>query len=55
MHKEPSIVEKIATLKCLGELEGAVETIEREGTMTPQVKAALATRRAELLRHKITR
>lgn len=52
MQPEPTLIEKIAALPCLQELEGAEEQIRRDGRMTSEVQAAIATRRAELLRHK---
>lgn len=52
MKPEPSLIEKIEDLTCLLELEGAEGQIERDGRMTPEVRAAIATRRAELQRLK---
>lgn len=50
MKPEPTLLEKIADLPNLGELEGAEGQIKLDGRMTPDVQAAIATKRAELLR-----
>lgn len=52
MRTEPSLIEKIEDLTCLLELEGAEGQIKKEGRMTQEVQAAIATRRAELQRLK---
>jgi hypothetical protein len=55
MRPEPSLVEKINALTCLEELDGAEGQIKQDLRMTPDVQAAIARRRAELMRHKPNR
>jgi hypothetical protein len=55
MKPEPSLIEKIAELPCLEELQGAEGQIRKDGNMTREVEAAIATRRAELQRLKFKR
>lgn len=52
MRTEPTLIEKIAELTCLQELQGAEEQIKADGRMDRDVQAAIATRRAELMRLK---
>jgi hypothetical protein len=50
MREDKTLVEKIEELACLGEIEGAESQIRQEGRITPEVSAAIALRRAEIMK-----
>lgn len=52
MKPEPTLPEKIADIKCPLELDGMQEQIEADSLLTPEIRACIATRRAELQRKK---
>lgn len=47
---EPTLREKVADLKCLGEVSGFRDQLEKEGRMTPEIDNLLRLRAAELER-----
>lgn len=55
MRQEPTLAEKIESLRCLDELAGFEGQIRLDGRMTEEVAAMLAVRRAELMRGKFKR
>lgn len=50
MRVEPTIRERIASLKCLGEVQGFRAQIEKDGRMTPEIDNLLQLRAAEIER-----
>lgn len=52
MKPEPTLPEKIEAIRHLLELDGAEEQIRESGRMTDEIRACIATRRAELQRKK---
>lgn len=52
MRAEPTIEEKIASLACEGEVDGATGQIVREAGMTPRIKSLLEMKRAQLRKER---
>ena len=50
MKPEPTLREKIATLKCEGEVEGFEDRLCQDGNLTPEAKNLLALRLEDLRR-----
>jgi hypothetical protein len=55
MRPEPTLLEKIATLTDLEEVDGFEEQARKQGIVTTDAQGAIATKRAELMRKKINR